>query len=200
MPKPNQPPLHQDLTDPDTIHHFIKRAKNVAKRRGYPELADDFSQEIFIAFARGWRSTVDQLFSSYLRDQHGNPRFPSGVARRIARSRTVSLDAPIGQEEDSPSLHERIADSRGDSEHEWEAGRYSYCFGGREAEFYQLYFVEQQTEKVIGDLFAITESRVSQILGVMKEKIRNQAILGDGYERIEWDESFLSFRIEWAVI
>jgi RNA polymerase sigma factor (sigma-70 family) len=187
------------------IQKYQKRARYVATKSGYPELAEDFSQELFIEFLqnpdRG--ATVDQLFIDYLRRIHGRPGTPGGDARILARANTISIDSfsDDGKREEIqlPAYDDprSIDDGPGSNP---DVGKFAKLFRGREAQIYQAYFVDEITEESIGKCFGISESRVSQILKPMKKKIKDAAILQEGYQRMEWDESFLSFKVNWLEI
>jgi predicted DNA-binding protein YlxM (UPF0122 family) len=181
----------------EEILKFQKRAKHVAIKRGYPECAEDFAQEIFIAFARGWHSTIDQLFIEYLRSEYGNSRTRRGHERRLAKGRTISLDSPIGEEESGTHYHDIIGNPEPDPR-DVEVNRgYAFLFTGREAYIYESYFNEQLSEKRIADELSLTESRICQILGSMKKRIKEQAELEQGLERIEWDENYTKLKVDW---
>jgi len=180
-----------DLSDPKAVHKLFKRATYVAKRRGYSELADDFAQEVALnrLSGRGRHQTIDQAFIDYLRSQYGRTGARgsgSGSGRVPKHINHVNIDKIRDLAEPTRDL----APPR----------EFAHLFRGREAELYRAYFVEERANKSIGEELGITESRVSQLLSPIKERIRKHAILLDGYERMEWDDTFLSFRIEWAVI
>lgn len=182
------------------IINFQKRAKYVAAKRGYPELADDFSQEIFIAFARGWHSTVEQLFSSYLRDQHGDTRTQCGLERRLAKNRTVSLDAPVSEDEGSASFHDIIGTSHeqpGDiKEHRGTA----FLFTGREAEIYDLKYVEEFYQTEIGLRLGLSQGRIAQLIKTIKQEIQNQYVLTQLWERYQDERNLSQLEIEWITL
>lgn len=185
----------------DEIKKLQTRARYVASKRGYSQLADDFAQEIFVEFLqnpdRG--ATIDQLFIDYLRRTHGRPGTPGGDARVLA-NHTISIDAHAQDDEykeiQLPS-HPPYGDTDDDSRLNRDVGRLDFLFRGREAEIYRLYFVEELSEKSIGDLYGITESRVSQILKPMKKEIQDYYATQELRERSEWDESFGIFQIDW---
>lgn len=183
---------------------FRKRALYVARKYGYPELADDFAGQIFVYFLekpdRG--ATVDQLFIDFLRSTHGRPGTPGGDARITGAARTVSLDQNASGIEgaDGPLLHELIGCVEHDPEPELADGRFAHCLRGREAEIYELYFVEEWSEATIGELLRLSESRVSQLLKPMKRKIQNFAGLQALRERLQWDEAFGQYSVDWITL
>lgn len=181
------------------IEKFQKRARYVAAKRGYPELADDFAQELLLSFVekpdRG--ATIDQLFVDYLREHYGDARSASGAARSFALRESISLDAAGCEGEESYTLHDRIGSPEPVSELELSHRECSLLFGGRKAEIYQAYFVEELTEQTIGKALDITESRVSQILGSMKREMRDYYMLREGLERMEWDTGYTKLHVDW---
>lgn len=172
------------MTD-DEVKKFQKRARYVAIKRGFSELADDFAQEIFITFLenpeRG--ATVDQLFIDYLRRTYGRPGKPGGDARIQAERFTDEFD-------DSTITCD-------DPEPEFERGRYSFLFGDKQAEIYEAYFVNEMTEKWIAERLGVTESCVSQKLSEMKKKIIEQVELEDLWERFKTEPEFTRLEIQW---
>lgn len=189
----------------EAIEKYIKRAKYVAIKRGYSELADDFSQEIFIEFiqnpARG--ATLDQLFIDYLRRTHGRPGTPGGDARIYAERNSVSLDAYATggeyQEIQLPSHNDRgsLDDDTRFKQSPWGL---TFLFRGKQAEIYRLYFLEEMKELEIAHLFGLAESRISQLLQLIKKEIENYYILKEMKERMEWDEKVGIFQIDWIQI
>lgn len=172
------------MTDSEIIK-YQKRAVYVAKKYGYPQLADDFAQEIIIEFLqnpdRG--ATVDQLFVDYLRKQYGRTGTPGGDAKSYAIHTMGDLDSA-----------RHVAHDPGE---QLKTRRTDYFIRGKDYEFYSLYFINEFTKKEIGKIKRITESGVSQRLKPIKKKMQASAILEEGYERLEWDESFLKFNIDW---
>ena len=170
------------------IRKYQKRARYVANKKGYSQLADDFAQEIFVEFLespnRG--ATVDQLFIDYLRKQYGRTGIPGGDARSFAIRTAQDLSAA-----------RHIAADPGEQP---ENRRIDHLFGVKQAYLYQAYFIEQRSEASIGQDMGITESRVCQLIKPIKKKIQDEYIRTTGMERMEWDESFLSFKIDWVVL
>lgn len=175
-----------DWTDSNAVQKLMKRASDVARQRGYSELADDFAQEIATHWLseRGQHQTLDQFFIDYLRAQYGRPGVRSHRSKYEERRNYVDLDEARNLAEPARDLEPERS--------------FAVLFSGREGEIYGAYFIDERTEKSIAADFGVTESRICQLLKPMKEKIRRHAILLDGYERMEWDESFLSFAIDWV--
>lgn len=183
----------------EEIIKFQKRARYVATKRGHAELADDFAQDLILIFIKSpdRRSTVDQLFTDYLRGTYGDTRSALGRARSFAVRESVSLDDARDESEKSFSLYERIAAPESDTEAERSCRECSHLFGGRKAEIYEAYFVEEKTEKVIAQGMELTESRICQLLKPMKREIQDYYILREGLERIEWDPDYTKLQVDW---
>lgn len=184
----------------EEILKFQKRAKHVATKRGYPELADDFSQEIFIAFARGWRSTIEQLFSSYLRSEHGDPRHPAGLARRLAQNRTMSFDGPVNENEGSPLLSELIGDGEPCERNSKIYTGNDFNLTGAQDQLYKLYFVDGLRLKDIAELFGVTESAVSIRMKPIKSQIKEEIELTQVWEQYVEEPNYSKLHIDWIRI
>jgi DNA-directed RNA polymerase specialized sigma24 family protein len=184
----------------EEILKFQKRARYVAAKRGYPELADDFAQEIFIAFARGWHATVEQLFSSYLRDEHGDPRTICGSERRRAKARTISLDAPIGEEEDGTNYHDLIGYSDAEPGNLEGNRRIPFALTTAQAVLYELYFIEGYNQSEIARHRGITQARIWQLLRLIKLELEHQQILSECWERYLDEPGFSEFLVDWITL
>lgn len=186
------------MTNEDIIK-FQRRAKLVAAKKGYSELADDFAQEVLLEFIENpdRRSTIDQMFIDYLRRMYGDARTISGTTRSRAEHSRISIDVCGNENEGEIGSHERIAAIETDSESERTVQECSHLFTGREAEIYEAYFVKERTEKDIGASMQITDSRVSQLIKHMKKEIENYYVLRDGLERMEWDTEYLKVQVDW---
>jgi hypothetical protein len=184
----------------EEILAFQKRARYVAKKRGYPELADDFAQEIFIAFSRGWRSTIDQLFTSFLRKEHGDPRVPGGRARGAARFRTISLDERSGENEDAPLYHEVIGSAVADPGVVEDLGRFGYLFRGNRFVIFELVFINYHPQEEIAEIFGVTESRICQIVNGIRRELRDAIGIERFRENLESDPRQTELEVEWLAM
>lgn len=191
--------MAQQLSN-EEILKFQKRARYVAAKRGYPELADDFAQEIFIAFARGWRSTVEQLFSSYLRGEHGDTRTQCGLERRRAKARTVSLDQPIDEEEGGTNYHDLIGDPKSHTgDIEGGSGSDGMC-ESFEQELYELYFVMKKNSWVIASEVGMPVWEVRDLLRPIRKERDWQRIerkFTEAKEAVRQIARMPPFEIDW---
>lgn len=163
-----------DLSN-EEIRKFTERAHYVASKFGRSDLAEDFTQEMFLAFAEGRHgATVDQLFIDYLRKTFGRSGTSGGEQRKLIAARTFSLDEPVGDHPDSPLGHDLVGDPRGDLELGREYGRIVGLLAGRDRELVELYYSEGWTLKEIAEKYGVTESRMSHKLSWILSKLRER--------------------------
>jgi DNA-directed RNA polymerase specialized sigma24 family protein len=176
------------MLDEDRLLELYERAKYVACKRGHSELADDFAQEAVAGWLSGCgrHQTVEQRFIDYLRSQYGRAGLRSSRLKFQERRKYVDLDEA-----------RNIAADPGDV---GAARQFAYLFAGRQAFLYDAYFVQQLSEKEIGEMLNVSESRVSQMLKPMKLAIQDEAVLQDGLDRMEWDEDFTKLEVDWVRI
>lgn len=183
----------------DEIKQFQKRAMYVARKRGRPELAEDFAQEIFVAFARGRRATIEQLFVDFLRQHQGDSRTPGGRAMQVARARAVSLDEPC---EDGGQVlrHELVGRPERGPDDLLDHLGCSGLFEGEDVQLYRLHFIEQRQNTDIADLYGVSESRISQRVNRMRERIRQELQFRQVWERFKDDSSFGQLEVQWLTM
>jgi hypothetical protein len=189
----------KNLTD-DEIKQFQKRAAYVARKQGYPQFAEDFAQEVLLAFSSGRTATVDQLFVDYLRKEQGSSRTPGGRARQMARARTLSLDEPANEEGSSVLNHELVGDPGGDRGPLQLSGPSAFLFSGVELDIYQMVFVEERTLLDVGDHLGVSESRVCQRVKEMQKRMREHYLHERLLERYRDDSSFGILEVEWVAL
>lgn len=173
-----------DLTT-EFIIKIQKKAKLVANKSGYSECADDFAQEVILKYIEGHaqHQTINQSFKDFLRRHYGDTTTISGKLKSIALRSMVQL--------------EEARDIGSESAIERKSGNYSFLFRGHELEIYQRYFLYEQKELEIGRELNLTKSRISQILKEIKSKLETQLVYNNGKERMEWDDNYLVFKIDW---
>jgi DNA-directed RNA polymerase specialized sigma24 family protein len=173
------------------IKKFQQRAKYVATKWGYPELADDFSQELFVYFLqkpdRG--ATVDQLFIDYLRARYGHSRTGGNRSRLQAERNYVELD----------ELRD-LADGSRAIDVDWER---LGLFRGPEIEdleridriFLILTFKWGFTLKELGELIGVTESGACLVLSKAVSEYKKQIEKRDkDPERIKMNEQIANIK------
>lgn len=144
-----------DLTD-DEIRTWIERLKSYARGRGYPQLADDFSQEAIAKYLQGRKATFEQLLTDFLRAEYGDTRPHNCNARSRATHGMQSLDT-----HDFGNLPVAIGSFGRDAD-----GIREYL-GGLEPDqrcIIILRYVWSFREAEIADCFGVTESRICQRL------------------------------------
>ncbi|NCY20676.1 hypothetical protein EBX31_01810 [bacterium] len=180
----------------------------VAKRFGYPEEADDFFSQVCVWFCSGVgaKSSFDHLFIDYLRKNYGR----TGAGGRNERSRhhrfngLLAPDGSLARREDgetgiTPDLlvSPEPDDSGGASGGLRNAWQFAFLFGGREAEVFERHVLGGEDLIAIADDLGITGGRMSQVLGAMKKKMARLVDFKEAMERLEWDEGFGSYEVEW---
>lgn len=69
-----------------------QRAKAYGLWRGMlPEDADELAQEFCIAMHKGWRATLKQTYTDFMRNNYGSMRTRAGKLRAASRQSTVPL-------------------------------------------------------------------------------------------------------------
>lgn len=184
----------------DEIHQFQKRAMYVAKKNGHAEHAEDFAQEVLLAFTKGRAATIDQLFVDYLRRHLGDSRTPGGRAQQVARGGTVSLDEQVSEGGRSLLRHELIGSPERAAPGVGDRGRAAHLFAGVEADIYQLAFVEELPLSEIGALLGVSESRVCQRVKEMQKRIRDHFLSSRLLERYRDDPSFGVLEVQWLAM
>lgn len=188
------------VLDDNEVERVLRGARAYAAKRGHSELADDFSQEVFIARSRGWTSTLEQLFSGYLRTLDGDPRTLVGAERRIAKARTVSLDAPAGDEDDGTLRHDLIGYSREHPEHIERDRTPSLALTGRNAQIYDLAELDGLNQREIAERLGITASRICQLLKPMQRQEEFEAqhsVLAEQIEAMNEDPERFKLAVDW---
>jgi DNA-directed RNA polymerase specialized sigma24 family protein len=142
--------MKRERTTLEQLLKFQDRARRIAIYHRRTEHADDFAQEVALAFLEQpeRRSTLDQLFVDYIRNTFGNSRFKKGRAQQ----RTGSIDSysPNRFRVDAPVYDDRIA-------------RVASVAAPVTKRAIELY-LEGWTMKQIGERLAVTECRICQLI------------------------------------
>lgn len=161
--------------------NLYERARKHAIRYGYPELADDFAQEVAIKQLTGRKATVNQLFVDMLRGEYGDTRYSSGCERACTtnpklQKTTVQLDRPTDSGTTRMLGHEFVPDTRTIPKPERNHRDTRKLFRDNDSQIDRacliLHSVWGLSEAEIGDCFGFSESRVSQRIGRIREEIR----------------------------
>lgn len=191
------------------ITTLLRRAKAYANQRGYSSLADDFSQEVYIRCRAGIKTSFQNMFTDFLRKEFGDTRFPGGRAKSSGRHRRVSFDGlRSGLCNNNLTYADTIADPRGHTGLEQSTWRARLDFGigkpkvkaHRQADLYEdifdMLFLEEKSEREIGDICGVTESRISQIRKKIKEEVQKAVDLDNIWDEYKNSEDF-KVRVNW---
>lgn len=189
------------------IKQLIERLKRYAVKRGYPQLADDFAQEAFIALSRGRKAKTKHLFIDFLRSEYGDTRNIGGAARSRASFGSVELDlngsgeclAAVGST--GGVRDSLVTDPRTEATSQLGQGwRDWLVLGRRDEEICFLRYDAELSEREIAEMFGVTESRVCQILGGRIAKAIERAATFDEM-RLRYKEPDASLlEINWITV
>lgn len=173
--------MNNDFT-PKEIILLQKRAKKIACKKGYQQYAEDFSQEIFISFCRNWNSTFDQMWVDFIRKNQINLRTQKGKLQSNY-THVQYLDSVINQNIESYDPVEKLIE---------EENKYLIYSNLTTKEYTILNAINNGlTLAQIGIIYSVTESRICQLLRIIKEKIQiiqfgNNEYLNNSSMEIEW--------------
>lgn len=185
--------------DNNTIRQFQFECKQHARRRRYPQEADDFAQEAAIAFVRGRKATIEQLFIDYLRARHGDARARGYCPGPGAKNREISLDERKA-DTDGLSLLDTIAASGHDPRPEPYDWRSRANLSLRDEVICQLYFDDEIVLAEIGEMLGITESMVSQRLKRVKKEIESVVLLSEKMAEYKDDSQVSKLEVNWITL
>jgi len=152
-----QPLRKWGLMDFEKQRHF---AKLHAIRKGFDRDAEDFAQEVCLAYVRGRKATISQLFTDYLRQWYGDTRTLGG---RI-RSR-----ATLFYENEPERCSDGMLGPDGDN---WQC--VVGFLKGSDKCIITLKYKWGLSEAEIGNCFGVTESRICQRIKGIQGRIRKR--------------------------
>lgn len=152
---------------------FLKRAKYAATKYGFSEHSDDFAQDVLLKYAegRGRHQTVDQAVIDAIRERFGRPGLP-GYSKRYALATAYPIDE---MREDAIGTPARGSEGNG-----IDFDRLVRRLSPRDREVIELRFRDGYTELEIGEQLGFSESRASQIIKAILERLRRQLKAEDG--------------------
>lgn len=177
-----------------------KQARAHAVRCGQEDQADDFAQDYAIALIRGWKQTIDQAWASFVRGELGDLRTPGGLARSQARFKTTRLDAPVGDEEGSTLNHELVAAPLTEPDPLRRPIEVVSGMTMLEERLYEDVFIDERPKREIAAGMGVTPARVSQLLGPIKNKIAAYSQLEELRDRMNTEENFGVFEMDWITL
>lgn len=146
------------MTD-EQAKKLLMRAKASAKRLGFGSIAEDLAQAVLLRFCegRGQHQTVDQAVIDAIRAEFGSPRTPGHERRKAVQRPVAGMEAArgIGVEPRDGLDFERLTG----------------MLEERDRAIAKLIYVWGLTEQEIGDLFGISESRISQRHTVIQARL-----------------------------
>jgi len=182
----------------EEIKKLLAAARCYAVSQRKPDLADDFAQEAYLAYARGRKATLEQLFIDLLRKEYGDTRPSRAGAGPRGRARFVSLDQPPAPGDDGLLLHERLGRPGGDPEPERLTRGSGIYLVGRDALIHQAAFEEEMPRREIAAQLGITESRVSQIIKArIKPAIERAYVLQEAWDLYHDDPDYSKLQVGW---
>ena len=184
--------------DQSKILKAMEFAKYYAASKGYGKDAEDFSQEVFIAYAEGRKATIEQLFIDYLRKFYGDTRSAGGLAKSFERHVSRSIDESEAIYKLCESQSDRIDHSP--SEHSGPDRRIRACLNRQQLLVYDLLVFEELNVKEIGELLGLTGGRISQIIATIKPIFKNCKIIDEHLDYYLADKEASKLIVDWITI
>ena len=191
--------------DDESIKKFRNRAIKTATAKGYAWAAEDFAQDFCLQmFEKGWRQTVDQAFIDFQRKMFGRTGECSDSTRQSRRN----LQVP-GNASKDPETYIRLVDqpegcAEGSAGRSWvealESCEYREGFESLNLKQQLVVFLlsDGWTQKKVGKLIGVTESRICQIVleitcrRRLKKKKEEIASLMEATESLEMELTWLT--------
>lgn len=175
---------------------LIRMAKATAKKRGFPQDADDFAQEFVIVKFKDSSQSLQQAFTEYLRRNYGDTRNASGRARSSTWL-GKRLDEKLSSE-----TEDTLLDLQRSPEPDTEPPRIFIPFHITENQL-DIFLRVASSDKFANEIteeVGLTESRVSQIRTHVIKAIKDEIEIQELYERYGWDKEFSKLRLYWICI
>ncbi len=166
-----------------------KTCEAVARRKGFPQDAEDFAGFVLLDIVEHKRDAVfiEHRFVDFLRKHYGRTGTPGGDAKQRARlgsgatsSEDVASDAPSGPH--TSQIGRRIALILGTERQRHIAG--------------EVLDAERSVVDVAGEI-GVSPSRVSQVLGPVKQRIQEVIILEEYLPDFLEDTERQTLAIKW---
>ena len=181
---------------------YQRIARNAAKKWGYRDLAEDFAQEAACEALAGRSTRIDWMLIDFLREEFGSTRSISGRLRVLARSRQLSLDAPLAPGSDERTLHDLIrAPPGGDPPAIGRDWRARGSFTGQSAVIADLVFDAEMPQREVAAIFGVTETRISQMIWAkILPEIRRAAVIEETWAIYNDDPDASKLLVRWIAI
>ena len=191
----------REVPDSDNdIRRYQTRARMFAKAHGYPNDADDFAQEAYLARARERQAGLGRLFIDYLRRYYGSTRVSFGNVRAAERFSRMSLDDTVSTDVRRP-LSECIGSFRDPAESigkNW-TDRIGLGRGGTGAENIKIEICTGSNPSELAEQYDVTESRISQIKADLKQDVLDAMALDHLSEYRDFKEKS-QLEVDWITI
>jgi RNA polymerase sigma factor (sigma-70 family) len=160
--------------DDNEYNRIFKKAKLFAERRGFGDESDDFAQEFAIkSYELGFEGNLEWLFIDYSRQQRADKRVLGSPSGYLSKSLTKSLEQPLSTSDDtSATLGDLIGSFRDGVEYGRELELNLSVLSEREQMIFLMRLESGMNQKEIGDELGFTESRASQLLMDITEKLQ----------------------------
>jgi DNA-directed RNA polymerase specialized sigma24 family protein len=159
---------HREL-DEKTIKKFEKRIRYATARYGRPDLGNEASQEILCRMLEGrhQHSTIDQAVIDYLRERCGSKKLLSHIERK---------NFEYANSYEQGSFDKFVSTSMGgDLDARLDLGRVFSHLRAQDVAVMNLWIRMGYSEVEIGDIFGVSESRVSQWISRIQKCLSTRA-------------------------
>lgn len=175
------------------IAEFQERTRKFACCRGREKDKDDFAQEAAIAFISREHVNIDWALTDYLRKIYGEIRRKSGKLR--ASESNVSLDQPLDLDSEST-----LGDTIPAPEIQTEAPYDSEIVHANLTNHIVAKLYEDMSPAEVGEVFGVSESRISQRMKVVKAERAKVATIQHIFDIYKDDKEYSKLEINWIRI
>ena len=181
----------------EEIKQFWSKAVSYARSKGLQNDAEDFAQEACLEIIGGRKAGLRFLLIDYLRRRYGRSRERGLTPKFFEQRYWMPIDKP---DEAGTPFHQPAGDIGGQPEFERGDWLSRIDIYGRESEIFDLIVIDGMKEAEVGEDFGITESRVSQVMKVVREKTKDAMILSETLDRYKDEKEYSQLEIEWITL
>lgn len=186
------------------LRDLMRMARGMAVKRGHPNLADDFAQEVAItAFAEGSTALrLDWALNNFLRRELGDMNTGAGRRKRFERTLRCSLDAPLGDDDDR-TLHDLVGAPEPEEDEgqvERPALKDRLLLFGRDALVHELHFVEGVRQVELSRRLGVCQGTVSNAKRRVVKEITHAAVLSEAWDRYASDPEYSQLEVRWITL
>jgi hypothetical protein len=173
------------MTKKIDFNQVWKDAFNYAKKKDR-NIAEDFAQFHTMKVFEGSKKYLKFSFIDFLRQENADLRTESGKIKFQVKKNYIPI-------EDCYNLQSEIYFE--EKKHDR-----SYLFKNRDVVIYQWSYQDEMSSVRIASIFGLTESRISQKLKEMENRLQRSMLWDEFKERKEWDDSLFKFKVDWISI